>query len=179
MEDAAAVIAWAAERAEDYGGEAGGRVYLAGHSAGAYNLSMASLDSRYLGQHGRGTDRIAGVAALAGPFDFLPLHNDAARAVFGHHPVPEETQPVNFVSRATPPFLLMTGGRDVTVWPRNSRRMAAKLHAAGAGAKLITYPKLSHADVLTALARAFRWRAPVLEDIAGFLSRLQAGGKRA
>jgi hypothetical protein len=38
---------------------------------------------------------------------------------------------------------------------------------------------LGHADVLTAIARPLRWRAPVLEAVTGFFAARQASAKRS
>jgi acetyl esterase/lipase len=59
-------------------------------------------------------------------------------------------------------------GQDTLVFPRNSQRLAAALQSAGVSAEVRTYPELGHIGILTALARPFRGRAPVVRDIAGF-----------
>jgi acetyl esterase/lipase len=178
VEDSAAAIAWASRNAARFGGD-GGRIFLVGHSAGAYNVALAALDPRYLAAHGLEPRLIAGVAALAGPFDFLPLDGPSTREAFGHWPNLAETQPVNAVTRHAPPFLLITGNADRTVYPRNSKRLAERLKAAGVEARLVILKGLGHADVLTALARPLRWRAPVLEAVTDFFRDLQASAKRS
>jgi acetyl esterase/lipase len=178
VEDTAAVIAWARHNAAQFGGD-GARLFLAGHSAGAYNVSLVALDPRYLATHGLDPKIVAGVAALSGPFDFLPLDGPATREAFGHwHELPE-TQPVNWVSPASPPFLLITGDADRTVYPRNSERLSARLRESGVEAKLLVLEGLGHAGVLTAIARPLRWRAPVLAQVTGFFRGLQASAKRS
>lgn len=178
VEDTAAAIAWASRNAGRFGGD-GGRVFLVGHSAGAYNVALAALDRRYLAAKGLDPGVIAGVAALAGPFDFLPLDGPATREAFGHWPNLAETQPVNEVTRAAPPFLLITGDSDRTVYPRNSERLAERLRAAGVEARLMVLKGLGHTDVLTAIARPLRWRAPVLDAVTGFFGSLQASANRS
>jgi acetyl esterase/lipase len=178
VEDTAAAIAWASANAEVHGGD-GSRVFLVGHSAGGYNVALAALDPRYLAAHGLNQDVIAGVATLAGPFDFLPFDDPSTIAAFGQWPDLHETQPVNAVTGEAPPFLLMTGDSDKTVYPRNSRRLAAKLEEAGTRQRLIEYPGISHAEILLALSRPLRWRAPVLEDIRKFFEGLQTAAKRS
>ena len=178
VEDTAAAIGWAANHAGEYGGD-GSRIFLVGHSAGAYNVAMAALDPRYLRAAGVDPAVIAGVATLSGPFEFLPLDDPATIAAFGQVKDLAATQPVNAVSNGAPPFLLLTGDRDRTVYPRNSQRLAARLAEAGVTAKLVLYEGLGHVDVLTALARPLRWRAPVLDDIKAFFASLQASAKRS
>lgn len=178
VEDTAAVIAWSSRNAARFGGD-GRRLFLAGHSAGAYNVAMAALDPRYLAAHGLTPAVVSAVAVLSGPFDFLPLDGPATRNAFGHWADLAETQPVNAVTPAAPPFLLVTGDKDRTVYPRNSERLAERLREHGVEARLIVLEGLGHADVLTAIARPLRWRAPVLEAVTGFFREVQASAKRS
>lgn len=178
VEDTAAAIAWAKRHAGEFGGDSG-RLFLAGHSAGAYNVAMAALDPRFLAAHGLTPEDISGVASLAGPFDFLPLDGPATREAFGRWPRLEETQPVNLVEPHAPPFLLITGDADRTVYPSNSEQLAARLKEKGVEARLVILEGLGHADVLTSIARPLRWRAPVLETMTVFFRDLQARAKRS
>jgi acetyl esterase/lipase len=178
VEDTAAAIAWASENAASYGGD-GSRVFLVGHSAGGYNVALVALDPRYLEAQGVDPRIIAGVATLAGPFDFLPLDDSSTIAAFGQAADAAATQPVNAVTASAPPFLLLTGDADKTVYPRNSKRLAAKLEAAGASPRLIEYPGLGHIGILLSLSRPFRWHAPVLADIRTFFEAIQASSKRS
>lgn len=178
VEDTAAAMAWASRNAARFGGD-GGRLFLAGHSAGAYNVAMAALDPRYLAAHGLEPGVVAGVAALAGPFDFLPLDGPSTIEAFGQWPDLGETQPVNAVTRQAPPFLLITGDADRTVYPRNSRRLAERLTDSGVEARLVVLEGLGHADVVTALAWPLRWRAPVLGLVTEFFREVQASAKRS
>ena len=182
VEDTAAAIAWASRHAAEYGGD-GTRVYLVGHSAGAYNMAMAALDKQFLVSHGLDQSLIAGVALLAGPYDFLPLDDPSTIGAFSHFADAAATQPVNFVTGDAPPILLIHGTADKTVWPRNSKALAARMQAAGVAHRLIEYDGLGHAGVLLAVSRPMRWRAPVLDDILAFFAALQAtvqaAGKRS
>jgi acetyl esterase/lipase len=178
VEDTAAAIGWASRNAARFGGD-GQRIFLVGHSAGAYNVALAALDGRYLAAQGLDTGVVAGVATLAGPFDFLPLDGPSTIEAFGRWPKLAETQPVNAVTAQAPPFLLITGDSDRTVYPRNSLRLAERLRAAGAEARVMVLKGLGHTDVLTAIARPLRWRAPVLQAITDFFGGLQASANRS
>jgi acetyl esterase/lipase len=46
LDDCAAAFAWASTHARAFGG--GGRIFLMGHSAGAYNAAMLALDPSYI-----------------------------------------------------------------------------------------------------------------------------------
>lgn len=168
LEDAAAAVRWVRAHAGRYGGDPD-RIVLAGHSAGAYNAAMLSLDPRWLGP-----DRpaIRGFAGLAGPYDFLPFDTPASRAAFGEAPDPPATQPVRFASPGDPPALLLVAGKDDLVRPRNAISLAAALRGAGVPVEVRTYDKIGHIGILTALSRLFRGKAPVLRDLAEFARKV-------
>jgi acetyl esterase/lipase len=164
VEDGAAAVRWVRANAKTYGGD-GDRIVLAGHSAGAYIAAMLATDGRWLGK-----DRAAvrGLAGLAGPYDFAPFTVGASRAAFGAWPNPAETQPVTHADAGAPPALLLTGAEDTTVRPRNSESLAAKLRAAGVAVEVKSYSEVGHIGILTAIARPFRGKAPVVEDMTEF-----------
>ena len=93
---------------------------------------------------------------------------------FSKWPRPEETQPIHYADRSAPPMLLLHGGEDGTVWPKNSINLDARLRAAGVDSQLKVYPDLGHVGIVTALARPFRDDAPVLADIVAFARRVTA-----
>jgi acetyl esterase/lipase len=126
---------------------------------------MLALDPQWLGPARASVRALIG---LAGPYDFLPLGGPVTRAAFGQAPDLAATQPVNFAGAGAPPALLLHGGTDRTVLPRNSRELARRLAASGNEAHLKIYPQIGHVSILTALALPFRYRAPVLADAAAF-----------
>ena len=164
VEDGAAAVRWVRVNAAKFNADPD-RIVLVGHSAGAYNAAMLSLDPRFLGE-----DRAAvrGFVGLAGPYDFLPLDGPITRAAFGQAPDLPATQPVNAASAGDPPTLLLHGDLDDTVYPRNSQALARKLNAAGVRAEVKLYPYLGHVGILTALSKLYRVRAPVLADTLRF-----------
>lgn len=164
VEDGAAALRWVRGHIGAYGGD-GERIVVAGHSAGAYIAAMLAVDGRRLGPD---RETLRGLIGLAGPYDFVPFTVQAARDAFGHWPEPAETQPVTHADAGTPPALLLTGADDVTVRPRNSKALAAKLRAEGVAAEVKLYPGIGHTGLILALARPFRRRAPVLADMAAF-----------
>jgi len=168
LDDCAAAFRWVRAHAQEYGGDPD-RIVLVGHSAGAYNAAMLALDPQLLG-----ADRAAvkGFAGLAGPYDFLPFNGSVVTKTFGAWPRPEETQPIHYADASAPPVLLLHGGEDGTVWPKNSINLDKKLRAAGVPSELKLYRTLGHVGIVTALARPFRGDAPVLADIVTFAHRV-------
>ncbi len=164
LEDNAAAVRWVIDNAAAYGGDPS-RIVLVGHSAGAYNAAMLTLDERWLGSARR---NVKGFVGLAGPYDFLPLDGDVTRAAFGNAEKPETTQPIAFATPDDPPVLLLHGAKDTTVYTRNSETLRDRLVQTGADAEVKIYPELGHIEILTALSRPFRGKAPVLDDTATF-----------
>lgn len=176
MDDAARAALWAMAHARDYGVEAA-RVYLMGHSAGAHIAVLLALDARYFAAAGHAASPIAappiaGVIGLSGPYDFLPLLDADVRDIFSPPENYPQSQPINYVRPGAPPMLLVHGMRDDTVWPKNSRNLATALSARDVSVTLKLYPRIGHADTVAALSLPARGRAPILADIARFVSPL-------
>jgi acetyl esterase/lipase len=168
VEDGAIAVLWAHKNAARFSADPN-RLFLFGHSAGAYNAAMIALDPRYLARLGSSRSIVKGVAALAGPYDFLPLDKDVAIEAFGRTANLASTQPINFVSRDAPAMLLVTGTDDTTVFPRNTFALADKLKGNGAPVTVRTYPGIGHVGILLAMSVALRGRAPVLDDVSDFI----------
>ena len=167
VQDAAAALAFVHAHARDWHGDAG-RIFLAGHSAGAYNAVMLASEPKYIEAAGGSLDWIRGVIGIAGPYDFLPLTDPAYIAIF-HGRNNAETQPINHVTGKRPPMLLAAGDSDTTVRPGNSDRMAAKLRSAGSTVQLRRYPHVGHVGIILTLAPGLRWMAPLRRDMLDFI----------
>jgi len=171
LQDSALAVRWARDHATGYGGDAS-RLVLMGHSAGAYNAVDIAIDRRWLDAAGVDPARdIRAVVGLSGPYDFLPLHSDELKTIFGPEAQRPDTQPINHVDGQEPPMLLVTGDRDTTVDPGNTDRLAARIRAAGGQVQVIHYPKLDHARTVGALAPALHWLAPVMADASRFIDQ--------
>ncbi len=170
LEDSAKALAWVDDNIEALGGDPA-RIFLSGQSAGAYNVMMLALDRQWLGREGKSPDLIRGVAALAGPYDFYPFDSETTKQSFGEYPEPEMTQPVNFVRSDAPPLWLSSGTNDTQVKPRNSKILRDKILAAGGDAEYVEYPDVDHLEIMMALAKPFRHKAPVLDDMVAFFER--------
>jgi len=168
VDDTAAAIAWVHANIGKHQGNKD-RIFLMGHSAGAHIAMMTALDPRYLKAQGLGTDVIKGVIGLAGPYDFLPLTTDSSKIALGQWPDLTETQPITYARANAPPLLLLTGDKDSVVKPRNSKILSARIAELGGKQQLKIYPAVDHADIIMAIARPFRNKAPVISDVANFI----------
>lgn len=174
VDDAAAAVEWTRANAGAYGGGTGGAL-LIGHSAGAYNATMAVLTRRVPAA------AIAGVVAISGPADFDPKKGRALTAAFGHVQDDAATQPVALArARPTsdlPPFLLVHGADDRIVGPAQSEALAAAIRAGGGRAWSVLYPATGHADIMLGLSSRLSGTSSLAADIVAFHASVrQAAG---
>jgi acetyl esterase/lipase len=168
VSDSAQAVRWTLENIAGYGGDPA-RVFVMGHSAGAYNAAMVALAPRYLGTSGAPGAKVRGFVGISGPYDFLPLRGPTMRAVFGYPDTPPDSQPINLVTASAPPALLLTPASDGIVSPRNTARLAAKLRDAGVQVHEVVYEGVGHRSIVGAFALPLRGLAPVLDDVARFV----------
>ncbi len=164
VDDVDLALRWAVDNVKGFGGDPT-KIFAMGHSAGAYNVAMAVLGDRY--QEAR--PKLAGVITLAGPFDFVPLDSPITIKVFSGIPDLPLTQPINHVRADAPPFLILHGEDDKTVFPRNAIALDKALREAGAVSTLKFYKGVSHADIVLSLSTWMRNRSPSLGDVTRFV----------
>ena len=172
MADMASALALTLEAAPRHGGDPE-RVFLVGHSAGAYNVVQLALAPEFLATEGLTPAVIDAVAGLSGPYDFLPLDPGVARDAFGGSDDVAATQPVNRVAEGAPPMILVTGTDDTVVRPRNADALAERLEAVGTPVRVVRYEGADHAKPVVALA--FPKRLPVVRDVTAFFAEHGSG----
>ena len=167
MEDGAKAVRWAHDNVP---GVASGErpLFLMGHSAGAHIAALLALDSRYLQAVGDPPPPLAGFIGLSGPYDFLPLDPGYLEKVFPAETRPQ-SQPIDFVSAAAPPTLLVHGTDDGAALAEHSRRLAERLEEHGVPVTLRLYDGVAHVRVVAALAPPLQWLADTLDDVAAFV----------
>ncbi|NND54522.1 MAG: alpha/beta hydrolase [Gammaproteobacteria bacterium] len=174
VNDAADAVNWSLRNAERFGGDPE-RLFLMGHSSGAHIAALLHYDARYL-QRADGTpNQACGFIGLAGPYDFLPLVSPRLQDMFPEE-LRDDSQPVNFVTGAEPPALLIHGLKDKTVKPRNSAELQKRIEAAGGSADLLIYENNRHASLVLALSPSMKFLAPVLDDVQEFIDAQSCGG---
>lgn len=164
VEDGAAALRFLQQRIGEHGGD-GARIFLCGHSAGAYIAAMLAVNPEFAVAH----DSIRGVIGIAGAYDFLPLYDPVLIDIFGGDRV-MATQPIKYARNPSPPMLLAHGTKDHTVGAGNSRRMAKRLAEAGNTVELIEYPGVTHLGILLSLAHGFRDRTTLRADMLRFIA---------
>ena len=115
-EDAAAAVAWAYKHIEEYGGSPR-RVFVTGHSAGGYLTLMVGLDKSYLQEYGVDADSIAAYLPISGQtVTHFTIRKE--RSLSEGIPVIDQYAPCNKARKDTPPFVLITGDRNLEMADR-------------------------------------------------------------
>jgi len=170
LQDSARALAWTVREAPRYGGDVK-RLYVMGHSAGAYNAAMLALDPRWLRELGLQPSVLHGWIGLAGPYNFLPIDVPAIKPVFYYPNTPADSQPIRHVDAAAPRTLLIAARDDKLVDPRrNTAELAAALRGAGVPVTAEYFDHVSHATLVGSIAAPLRFLAPTLDEITHFVN---------
>jgi acetyl esterase/lipase len=113
IEDSAASVGWVLRNIERYGGDAK-KVFVAGHSAGAYLASMIAMDPKWLAAQRASHRQLAGVIAVSGQmtthFTIKKLRGDNAPQL---RPIIDEYAPLYHAAKDLPAICLIVGGRAI------------------------------------------------------------------
>ncbi len=168
VEDAATAMRWTVDHIAEFGGDRR-RLIVMGHSAGAHIAAMLAFDRKWFASVNLDARiELSAMIGLAGPYDFLPLHSQTLKQIFGPEKDLAGTQPINFVDAFAPPVFLATGKNDRTVEPGNTIRLTERIRCLGGKAEMKLYDQVDHRTLVGALARPLRFLAPVLDDVVGF-----------
>jgi acetyl esterase/lipase len=162
IQDGALAVGWSARR---FGSE---RLFLMGHSAGAYIASMLAANTAYLRAAGVDRRKLGGLIGIAGPYDFQTRNYRWLREIFDDAD-DAAIQPVNHATAPLPPALLLHGTADRLVAPRNSQRLAAAWQTAGTPVTLKLYEEVDHLTIIGAFADVLQGRAPTRADVLAWL----------
>lgn len=167
VEEGAESVAWTWANIASFGGDPD-RIFLVGHSAGAHTAALLTLDERYLRAVGLEPNVIRGTVSISGPVSTRWTDPDV-QALMG----PEQGWPTSYpdthVDGSEPPLLLLHGGEDETVRPRNSADLAQLVRERGGCARAIVYPGIGHIEIIVALMAPWLRRAPVRDDVVEFI----------
>jgi acetyl esterase/lipase len=113
IEDAAAAVAWTLKNIGRYGGDPA-KVFVAGHSAGAYLATMLAMDPKWLDAYELSNKSLAGVIAVSGQmtthFTVKQQRGDTGPPL---RPLIDEYAPLYHTANEFPPICMIVGGRDI------------------------------------------------------------------
>ncbi len=167
--DAAKAVTWVHNNISQYGGD-NNNLFLAGHSAGAHIGALLTTDNEYLAAEGGNKNWVKAFAGLAGPYDFIPKEDDL-KDMFGPPERYKYMQVTNYVDGEQAPMLLLWGKQDKDVGEINIKNLVAGLKQKGGKYEVRFYDDVDHIDIIAALSRPARNRAPVIDDINSFFRR--------
>jgi acetyl esterase/lipase len=167
LHDGAAALAWVVSHAEQIGGDPS-RIYLAGHSAGAWLAAMLAYDRLPLEELRLPARTVRGFIGLSGPYALDPTEQQY-RVIFTAPYSVDDWQPARQVHAGAPPALLIHGGADQVVEPEHARTMQRALQAQGVAVSLLIYPGRDHGDTVAAFARLAPDKLPVIEAMRRFI----------
>lgn len=149
IEDAAAAFAWTKRNIANYGGDAD-RVFVSGHSAGAYLAALMALDPRYLEAHSLRLSDIRGAVPIS-PFLFVEDQDVAPsrpKTVWGtDEAVWLDASVTPYIGGNKPPMLFIYADGDDDWRREQNQRLAAELSDAGADAAVIEIADRTHGSV--------------------------------
>ena len=133
MEDATAAFVWTKKNIETYGGDPN-RVFVAGHSAGAYLAALMALDPSYLAAHGMKLSDIRGTIPIS-PFLYVEEQDVApsrSKTVWGtDEDVWLQASVTPYIGSGKPPMLFIYADGDA-LWRREQNdRLKVELMAHG------------------------------------------------
>lgn len=159
IEDAKCAVRFLRAHAEDFSLDPA-RMGAMGDSSGGHLVALLGLTDAGAGFEGEGwtgqSSRVQAVADLYGPTHFasgnsnfitLKLIRDAFGATNTTDPILHSANPVTYVSRRAPPFLILHGDHDNLVDLNQSAELDSRLKAAGADSTFVVITNLAHGYV--------------------------------
>jgi len=150
VEDAAASFAWVKQHIAEYGGDPD-RVFLVGHSAGAYLAELLVTDERYLKRHGLSARDVRGVVPISAFFwvEREVVGPDRPTSVWGtDRNVWIDASPAHHLRANLPPTLIIYADHDEPWRRQQNVDMAAAMRAAGsAPVDVVEIPDRTHMGI--------------------------------
>ena len=116
IEDAAVAVKWVYDNIKSYGGTPD-KIFLSGHSAGGYIISMLGLDDTYLKAVDLNPDQMAGLIPLSGhAITHMTVREDMG--IGATQPLIDEMAPLYHIKENTPPYIMITGDRELELLGR-------------------------------------------------------------
>lgn len=166
--DTASAMGWVYRNIAQYGGNPN-QLFVMGHSAGAFNVVSAVDDSRFWKTTGIPNKAILGVIGLAGPYDY-DFRSGTTKVAFPANSTRQQVMPVYHIRQDVPPHLLVTGSKDMIVYPQNADSLQKALTQAGGNVERVQVPA-THVGVVIGLAAPLQSFYPTFNKVNDFMQR--------
>ena len=116
VDDAACAVAWVFNNIEKWGGNPES-IYIAGHSAGGYLVTMVGLEKARLERYGIDANRLKGIIPFSGQ---AITHFEERRScgIANTQPIVDELSPLFHVRGDSAPILILSGDREMEMLGR-------------------------------------------------------------
>lgn len=167
--DTAKAIAWTHRHVTDYGGDTD-RLFVMGHSAGAFNVIAAVNTPTFFEKEQLPINAVKAVIGVAGPYSY-DFRTDPTYYAFPEQVHPDEIMPDRLVRSNPMPHLLLTAENDTLVEHFNTHDMAAALRAKGAEVEVVQVQGVNHVNVIAAFSRRLTKIADTKQIVLDYLNR--------
>lgn len=116
IDDAACAIAWVMDNASKYGGDPQ-KVFISGHSAGGYLVTMVGLNKDYLAKYEKDADALAGIIPFSGQA-ITHFEERRSRGINPVQPIVDSLAPLYHVRGDAAPILILSGDREMEMLGR-------------------------------------------------------------
>lgn len=116
IDDAACAVAWVMDNIEKYGGNPD-KIFITGHSAGGYLVTMVGLDKSRLAKFGKDANDLAGIIPFSGQA-ITHFEERRVRGIKDVVPVVDELAPMYHVRADAAPILILSGDRELEMLGR-------------------------------------------------------------
>lgn len=111
IDDAAAAVAWTFKNIGKYGGDTS-KIFVAGHSAGAYLTSMIGLEKKWLEKYDIDADSIAALIPYSGQA-ITHFEQRRKQGLTPLQPAIDEFAPLSHIRKGAPPYIMITGDAEL------------------------------------------------------------------
>ena len=116
IDDAACAIAWVMDNISQYGGNPD-KVFISGHSAGGYLVTMVGLDKSRLAKYDKDANALAGIIPFSGQA-ITHFEERRSRGIADKQPIVDSLAPLYHVRGDAAPILILSGDRELEMLGR-------------------------------------------------------------
>jgi Esterase/lipase len=166
IEDAAAAVAWVFNNISQYGGNTN-KIYISGHSAGAYLANMVFWDKSYLGKYNIDSEKIAGLFSYSGQMTtHYTICNESGTNVYSDSKYIDRYAPLYNIRETNIPIYFFIGDRNSDMPGRYVQNKDMINRLTGIGCTNIKFIEQSNFDHTTMLKPSL---VSTLEYLKSFL----------